>query len=315
MGKKNSKLLHELKNKFTQKWECRDLGPMKEFLGMRITRDQNERRLYIDQMDYLNKILGRFHIDTKAETTPLPKGFAFQPYTGPVNPQFRQKYQQLVGSLMYLMIGSRPDIAYAVVKLSQQTASPSAEHYKAGLHVCRYLLGTKDYRLVYNGKSNNAIIAFSDSDWGQDRENRRSITGNFCLIAHGPISWLSRRQKTVALSSTEAEYMALSDCSRQLIWIKQLLEEIGFKVPTPLLYGDNQGSIFWSENPVQEKRSKHIDIRYHYIREVIEDKRIELQFIDGSKNPADILTKNLDRILFERFRPQLGIMFPKQTRN
>ncbi|KAJ3552813.1 hypothetical protein NP233_g12787 [Leucocoprinus birnbaumii] len=309
MGKRNSKLLKELKSKFTQRWECRDLGALKEFLGMRITRNRRERKLFIDQVDYLNKVLKRFHIEKKPVATPLPRGFEFVPYTGTVNPQFRQKYQQLVGSLMYLMIGSRPDIAFAVVKLSQQSHAPSAAHYEAGLHVCRYLLGTRSYKLVFDGLSKDFICAFSDSDWGQDKENRRSVTGNFCLIAQGPVSWLSRRQKTVALSSTEAEYMALSDCSRQLVWIHQLLTEVGFKIPIPQLYGDNQGSIFWSENAIQEKRSKHIDIKYHYIREVIEDKKIFLDFVEGKNNPADILTKNLDRILFERFRPSLGMVF------
>jgi hypothetical protein len=310
MGQRNSKLLNNLKQRFTQKWECRDLGQLEEFLGMQITRNRKERTLYINQMDYLECVLERFHITKNPEIIPLPKGFKFTPYTGNVDPKFRQKYQQLVGSLMYLMIGSRPDIAYAVVKLSQQSASPSAEHYKVGLHMCRYLLGTKKYALLFNGKAKHEVLAYSDSDWAQDPTSRRSITGNFCLIAKGPISWLSRRQKIVALSSTEAEYMALSDCSRQLVWISQLLNEIGYEIPVPILYGDNQGSIFWGENPIQEKRSKHIDIRYHYIREVVENKQIVPAFIEGKNNPADILTKNLERILFERFRPSLGIIFP-----
>jgi len=192
MGRRNSALLKSLKSKFTQKWECRDLGHLKEFLGMQIVRNWKERKLYINQMEYLDRVLERFQIHKKPESTPLPRGFVFLPYTGKVDPKFRQKYQQLVGSLMYLMIGSRPDIAYAVVRLSQQSASPSDEHYKAGLHVCRYLLGTKNYALFFNGKSKREVHAYSDSDWAQDPTDRKSTTGNFCLIANGPISWLSR---------------------------------------------------------------------------------------------------------------------------
>jgi len=127
------------------------------------------------------------------------------------------------------------------------------------------------------------------------------------MLAQGITSWLSCKQKSVALSSTEAKYMVLSDCSCQLVWISNLLCEIGFDIPILHLYGDNLGLLFWSTNPVQEKRSKHIDIRYHYVRDVIEDDKIKLYYIDEARNPADILTKNLDQILFHQFCPLLGL--------
>jgi hypothetical protein len=210
---------------------------------------------------------------------------------------------------MYLMIGSRPDIAYAVVKLSQQCANPAQEHYDAGLYVLRYLLATRKYRLVFDGTSNEALVAYSDCDWAQDPTDRKSVTGNYVTLARGCVSWLSRKQKTITASSTEAEYYALSDCSKQLVWMHQLLSEIGFNCPTPQLYGDNEGSIFWASNPVAEKRSKHVDVKVHIIRQYIEDKKIELFHIDGTKNPADIFTKNLERIKFERVRSLLGMEF------
>jgi len=161
---------------------------------------------------------------------------------------------------MYLMIGSRPDIGFVVVKLAQQIANPSNDHYQVRLHLYRYLLATCRYWLVYNGLSNKSLVAYSDYDWGQDYEHCKSTTGYFTMLAQGITSWLSCKQKSVALSSTEAEYMVLSDCSCQLVWISNLLSEIGFDIPVPHLYGDNLGSLFWSTNPVQEKRSKHIDI-------------------------------------------------------
>jgi len=208
---------------------------------------------------------------------------------------------------MYLIIGSRPDIGFAVVKLAQQMANPSNNHYRVGLHLCRYLLTTCRYWLVYNGLSNKLFVAYSDSDWGQDHEHRKSTTGYFTMLAQGITSWLSRKQKSVALSSTEAKYMALSDCSRQLVWISNLLSEIGFHIPVPHLYGDNLGSLFCSTIPVQEKRSKHIDIQYYYVRDAIEDDKIKPYHIDGARNPTDILTKNLGQILFYQFRPLLGL--------
>jgi len=112
------------------------------------------------------------------------------------------------------------------------------------------LLATRRYRLVYNGLSNELLVAYSDSDWGQDHEHRKSTTGYFIMLAQGITSWLSRKQKSVTLSSTEAEYMALSDCSCQLVWTSNLLSEIGFDIPVPYLYGDNLGSFFWSTNLV-----------------------------------------------------------------
>ena len=162
---------------------------------------------------------------------------------------------------MKFVTGSRPDIGFTVVKLAQQMANPSNDYYQVGLHLCRYLLITHRYQLVYNGLSNELLVVYSDSDWGQDHEHCKSTTGYFTMLAQEITSWLSHKQKSVALFSTEAEYMALSDCSHQLVWTSNLLCEIGFDIPIPYLYGDNLGSLFWSTNPVQEKRSKHIDIQ------------------------------------------------------
>ena len=162
---------------------------------------------------------------------------------------------------MKFVTGSRPDIGFTVVKLAQQMANSSNDYYRVGLHLCRYLLITRRYWLVYNGLSNKLLVVYSDSDWGQDHEHCKSTTGYFTMLAQEITSWLSHKQKSVALFSTEAEYMALSDCSHQLVWTSNLLCEIGFDIPIPYLYGDNLGSLFWSTNPVQEKRSKHIDIQ------------------------------------------------------
>ena len=129
------------------------------------------------------------------------------------------------------------------------------------------------------------------------------------MLFRSIFSWKSQAQKTVALSSTEAEYMALSDCSRQAVWIQSLLRELGIIIPTVPICGDNQGSIFIGSNPVQECRSKHIDIRYHYVRQLVEEKVIDLYFVEGAENPADLFTKNLAWPKFSKFRAQLGLEF------
>jgi hypothetical protein len=207
------------------------------------------------------------------------------------------------------MLGTRPDIAFAVTKLAQYAANPSQEHLTKALYICRYLIGTKKYALCYDGSTGQGLSACTDSDWASDPNTHCSQTGFFLKLANGIFSWTSRAQNTIALSSTEAEYMALSDCSRQVVWIRMLLSEIGYNLEAIPIYGDNQGLIFIASNPVTEKCSKHIDIWYHYIHKVVEDGVVKIFFIDGNDNPADLFTKNLGRVKFEKFRAELGLEF------
>ena len=212
---------------------------------------------------------------------------------------------------MYLTLGTRPDIAFAVTKLAQYSARPTQEHLNKALYICRYLVGTQSYCITYDGSTGQGLMACTDSDWASDSVDQRSQSGYFLKLAGGAISWTSRAQKTVALSSTEAEYMALSDCSRQVVWMHTLLGELGYPLKPIPICGDNQGSIFIASNPVTEKRSKHIDIHYHFIREAVSRKLVEVFFIDGDKNPVDLLTKNLGSVKFLLFRPEYGLRFFK----
>jgi hypothetical protein len=303
-------LVMRMKEEFMKIWETRDLGDVTEFLRMRI--NCVGRKVHIDQATYLQTVLQRCGMENaKAAVTPLPAGYVPMalPKGTVASPELRSKYQTVIGSLLYLMLGTRPDISFAVTKLAQYAANPSQEHLDKALYICRYLVGTSQYRLSYDGESGQGLMACADSDWASDPTQRRSQTGFFLKLAGGLISWTSRAQKTVALSSTEAEYMALSDCSRQVVWMHTLLGELGYHLKPVPICGDNQGSIFIASNPVTEKRSKHIDIRFHYIREVIQRKLAELYFIDGENNPADMLTKNLGRVKFQKFRDMIGLEF------
>jgi len=306
---RDKSLIDELKAKFMKKWECRDLGETKEFLRMRI--DRSGGKVKIDQCAYLDTVLQRFGMqNAKTAPTPLPAGYMPEPNTAAVDSNLRTRFQTVIGSLLYIMLGTRPDISYAVTKLSKHAANPSADHLAKALYICRYLAGTKNYSMVYNGATGLGLNACTDSDWGSDpHSQRRSQSGYFLKLADACISWTSRTQKTIAHSVTEAEYMSLSDCSRQVVWVRNLLQEIGYNLGPIPIAGDNQGSIFIASNPVTEKRSKHIDIRYHYIREVIEDKLVEVFYIEGENNPADMFTKNLAAPKFTKFRALLGLEF------
>ena len=164
-----------------------------------------------------------------------------------------------------------------------------------------YSVGTHDYKLVYTCEEDKGLVAYTDSDWATGKIWQCSVTGYFFKLANGIILWRSHAQKTIALSSTEAKYMA--------IWIKTLIKELGIKIKSILIYGDNQGSIFIASNAVQESRTKHIDIHYHYICELVVAKEVELQFVPGEMNPADMFTKNLQKIKFTQFWNQLGLEF------
>jgi len=183
MGTRGSLLLNELKQKFMARWEYYDLGKTTEFLGMHISHNYKNQKIFIDQYKYLEKVLVCFNIITNSTHTLLLSEFSFKPNEKQCDPKFCQKYQQLVGFLIYLIIGLGLDIGFAVVKLAQQIANPSNDHYRVGLYLCRYLLATCRYWLVYNRLSNKLLVAYSDSDWGQDHEHRKSTTGYFTILA------------------------------------------------------------------------------------------------------------------------------------
>jgi len=304
------RLVMSKKALFMKEWECRDLGDTKEFLRMNIHR--HGHLITLEQKDYLRKVLERFGMyNAKAAPTPLPQGYVPVPNESPENPKRKSHYQQVIGSLLYLMLGTHPDIAFAVTKMSQFAANPSEKHLSKALYICRYLVGTTDYSLTY-GKSRDGIIAYADADWGSVH-SRRSNTGFIVLISGTAVSWQSKAQKTIALSSTEAEYMVLSDTCCQLVWIHNLFGELHINLQSIPLCRDNQGSIFIASNAVQEKRTKHIDICYHYIREVVESSKVKLYFVETAENYADIFTKNLSRDKYLKCRSTLGISFEQNT--
>jgi hypothetical protein len=251
------KFVIKKKQEFMDKCECHDLNKTKEFLCMSIK--QNKNMVYLDQTAYLDKVLKPFQMsNAKAVKTSLPEGYNPIPNTELIDSEQCSLYQQVSGSLLYLMLGTRPDICFVITKMSQFSVKPSQEHLDKAMYICKCLAETSRYALIYNGHSQKELMAYTDSDWAADKATRRSVTGYFFNIANGIFSWQSQAQKTVAQSFTEAEYMALSHCSRQAMWLKTMLTGMPLKaVP---IYGDNQGAIFNASNPVQEKQIKHINI-------------------------------------------------------
>ena len=228
------------------------------------------------------------------------------PYEGTIDQEQQFRFQSVIGSLLYIMLGTCPDIAYAVTHLLQFSANPSKEHLDKALYICYYLVETRDYALIYDGTVDQRLEGYTDANWGSNPTTRCFTTGFFFFLAKGIISQRSRAQKTVALSSTEAEYMALSDGSQQATLFQK---ELGYNLGPILLARDNQGSIFMSCNLVQEIFSKHIDICYHYIRDCINEGKVKVFFIEDSNNPTNMFTKNLSYTKFSILRKILGLVF------
>jgi hypothetical protein len=204
---------------------------------------------------------------------------------------------------------TRPDIAYAVQALSRHLQSTAPEHRVAADRVLRYLKGTRSLGIKFNGRSSGRstnLLGYCDSDWAGDFDTRRSTGGYVYLINGGPVSWSSKLQPTVALSSTEAEYIAACDAVQEAICLRRLLEDVGYKQREPtVIREDNQGCIALSKNPVIQRRSKHIDIKYHFTRERVESGDVTLEYVVTESQLADLLTKPLLRPRTEKLREQI----------
>ena len=189
----------------------KDLGPASSYLGIRITRNHDTCAIWIDQQVYIENTLKRFELQEANNTkTPLPAGIHLEKSEEPVALDTKTYYQQIIRTLIYAAIGTRPDIAFVAMRLSQFNNNPTEEHIKYARYVLRYLKGTKELKIKYDGASDAGLIRYSDSDWGENRDDRHSTSGHVFLMANGAISWASQRQKTVALSVGEAEYMELA---------------------------------------------------------------------------------------------------------
>lgn len=233
-------------------------------------------------------------------------------------------YQAAIGTLMYAVLGTHPDISYAVQALAQFSSCPGPSHWTAVKHIFRYLKGSLDYGITYGCKGeprahvyyhNFRFEGYSDADWGANPVDRRSISGYVFLIGSGVIGWSSKKQAVVALSSTEAEYMAISCAARHAIWMCTLLAELTFaQEQATKLNTNNQSAIALSEDNVHHVQSKHIDIHHHFIRKCIKSDTITLAYVPTNDNVADLFTKALARERFHMLRKQLGILSDAELR-
>lgn len=215
-------------------------------------------------------------------------------------------YRSIIGSLLYLT-ASRPDLCFSVGLCARYQSQPRESHLKAVKRIIRYVSGTTDFGIWYSKDSPLLLAGYSDADWAGDSDDRKSTTGGCFYIGNNLVSWYSKKQNSISLSTAEAEYIAAGSCCSQLLWMKQMIAEYGYVQDNIIVYCDNTSAINISKNPVQHSRTKHIDIRHHFIRELVENKTIKLEHVATEVQHADIFTKSLDATRFELLRKTIGV--------
>ena len=216
-------------------------------------------------------------------------------------------YKSAIGSLMYAMLSTRPDLVFAINSVSQHMATPGWNHWMAVKKIMSYLKGTVQMKLQLGGQ-NIKLVGFCDADWAGDVNDRRSTTGYAFIFGDGVVLWSSKRQLTMALSITKAKYMAASHCTREAIWLRQLLDDVRCKYDEcTLIMCDNQGAIALAKNPVYQTRTKHIEVQHHFVHEKVARGAIILEYCLTEEMLADVLTKALTRERHERLTRKIGI--------
>jgi hypothetical protein len=312
--------IDNVKSKIKSKWAMEDLGIAKQIVGIEIINTK-DRGYQIHQESMIRNILKRFNMtDCKPASTPFAPNTHLVKSTDKESTTFLEDndcYRSAVGSTMYLAICTCPDIAFAVGVLSRHLSKPNQKHWNAFFHVLRYLKGKKNQSITYQSGNEENITGdqswdtpecASDTDWARDRSTRQSTTGYIMNFLGGAISWRSRLQQTVALSTTEEEYRATTEAGQEIMWICKLMKELKIIVHLPItLKSNNLSAIYLASNPVFHGRSKHIKIKFHWICKKVKEGLIKLQHCKTTKMIADLFTKNLRQQPFNRLKRLIGL--------
>ncbi|GJY44777.1 retrovirus-related pol polyprotein from transposon TNT 1-94 [Tanacetum coccineum] len=286
------------------KFKMSMMGKISFFLGLQIS--QSPRGIFINQSKYALESLKKYSFDScdPVDTPMVEKSKLDEDKEGKaVDPSH---YRGMIGTLLYLT-ASRPDLQFAICMCARYQAWPTEKHLNTVKRIFRYLKGTVHQGLWYLKDSSIALTAFADADHAGCQDTRRSTSGSMQLLGDRLVSWSSKRQKSAAISSTEAEYIALSGCCAQILWMRSQLTDYGFGFNKIPMYCDNKSAIALCCNNVQHSRSKHIDIRFHFIKEHVENGVIELYFVNTEYQLADIFTKALGRNRIEFLINKLGM--------
>jgi hypothetical protein len=305
---KNESFRHKIETGLKKKFDIKMLGPLKYFIGIQVDTD-DEGNIHLHQYDYIQKLKDSFSkyftSSSSKINSPCDSNVKFSTQQQPATNTDQKKmkvypYRTLIGSLLYLL-GTRPEIYFIIITLSRFVQNPGYIHWLAALRVLFYVCNTSLFGIVIKTGQQLLLSVYVDSDHGGDIDDRKSISGYIIYLGNTPIVWRSRKQKgKPADSSCEAEYISMSSCINEVVWIISFLSELGFNIPTPVsVYCDNKSANDLAYNPVHHDRTKHIDIKYHRIREFILDGTIVIHHVKSEDNPADLFTKSVSVSVFK----------------
>ncbi|SYW86469.1 uncharacterized protein UHO2_03967 [Ustilago hordei] len=300
----------KVKKQIGQRWKMEDSGEVSHFLGIKISRNRAMRTMTIGQSGYIDQVLAK-HLDKRTKPTMVPMQ-SIPEGTLVASAAQQKEYPVIVGKLLWVANSTRPDLSLTVGVLARHMREPSQEHYQAAQRVLRYLESTRQVGLVYRAsESQEPLVAHSDANWASDATiQRRSTSGSVALVYGNPVAWKSATQKCVSLSAVEAEFIAATEATREVLFLKQLLRSIGIATGTPTVYSDNTGCIQVSKDPAQHWKLKHIDTKYHFVRNNVQEGRVQIKYVDTTRNLADVLTKPIGRQAMQQARSGLHLQIP-----
>ncbi|KAJ1041321.1 hypothetical protein NDA11_001879 [Ustilago hordei] len=300
----------KVKEQIGQRWKMEDSSEVSHFLGIKISRDRAMCTMTIGQSGYIDQVLAK-HLDKRTKPTMVPMQ-SIPEGTLVASAAQQKEYPVIVGKLLWVANSTRPDLSLTVGVLARHMREPSQEHYQAAQRVLRYLESTRQVGLVYRAsESQEPLVAHSDANWASDATiQRRSTLGSVALVYGNPVAWKSATQKCMSLSAVEAEFIAATEATREVLFLKQLLCSIGIATGTPTVYSDNTGCIQVSKDPAQHWKLKHIDTKYHFVRNNIQEGRVQIKYVDTTRNLADVLTKPIGRQAMQQARSGLHLRIP-----
>ncbi|KAJ1038237.1 hypothetical protein NDA10_006762 [Ustilago hordei] len=297
----------KVKKQIGQRWKMEDSSEVSHFLGIKISRDHAMCTMMIGQSGYIDQVLAK-HLDKRTKPTMVPMQ-SIPEGTLVASAAQQKEYPVIVGKLLWVANSTRPDLSLTVGVLARHMREPSQEHYQAAQRVLHYLESTRQVGLVYRAsESQEPLVAHSDANWASDATiQRRSTSGSVALVYGNPVAWKSATQKCVSLSAVKAEFIAATEATREVLFLKQLLCSIGIATDTPMVYSDNTGCIQVSKDPAQHWKLKHIDTKYHFIRNNVQEGRVQIKYVDTTRNLADALTKPIGRQAMQQARSGLHL--------
>jgi hypothetical protein len=304
-GSTNKSTCEEFSRIMIQKFEMSMMGELKYFLGFEVK--QIQEGTFISKTKYIQDILTKFGMkDAKLIKTPMGSNGHLDLDTGGKSVD-QNVYRSMIGYLLYLC-ASRPDIMLSVCMCARFQADPKEVHLRTVKRIMTYLVYTPKFGLWYPKGSTFDLIGYSDADWAGFKIGRKSTSGTCQFLGRSLVFWASKKQNSVALSTAEAEYIAACHCCAQLLWMRQTLRDYGYKLSKVPLLCDNESAIRMADNPIEHSRTKHIDIRYHFLRDHRQRGDIEIAYVSTKEKLADIFTKPLDEKIFSKLRNELNIL-------